>query len=1073
MGAYAALRKNLHTSKLLSSYANVAACHFLKWNSVFMEARSRLFFCCMAFISITLICLSFVHSFAYADIIIDNGGLGTSFTGVWGISGGSSPYGANSYWSRDGTTYTWSFSSQPAGIYRVHMWWSEWSSRGSSIDVSINHTGGPTSVEINQSVNAGQWNSLGEFPFGTSGSVTITAAYGSTVSTCADAVWFEFISGNTAPTAYIDSITPNPADPGQWVSFSGYGTDDGSITDFFWESDIDGFLSDQDSFSTFSLSEGVHTISFKVKDDEDVWSEPVTEVLTVGSPPVEVIIDNDDPGTSKDGNWGFSSGANPYGINSRAESEAGATYTFQGAITGYQEVSLWWTYWSSRCSAVPVDIYDGAELLDTVEVNHQQQDLAGQWNVLGSYLFSGTARVVIRAQNGCSACADAVRFVADTPPVMVDVPDVVGLSQSDSEAMVTAVGLLVGTVTTASSNTVPEGNVMSQTPTAGKSVPEGSVVDLVVSTGEQSEIVIDNDDPGTSKDGNWGFSSGANPYGINSRAESEAGATYTFQGSVTGYQELSLWWTYWSSRCSAVPVDIYDGAALLDTVEVNQQEQGLAGQWNVIGTYPFSGTARVIIRAQYGCSACADAVKVKSAQENPAIMIDNRDSAVSYTGIWQVSSASNAYEVDSVWSRDGSIFTWTFSPVISGYCKAYLWWTAMSSRSENVPVDIQHKNGTTTVHVNQQQNGGHWNSLGQYYFEAGTTYDVTITSQPYPTTTSADAVKFEYITNDPFVMLTLPHNYYLQPSSNLYVLASAGNLEAFWGVKFVLDMDTADEKVIFDYSKPYEGVFAGLTQAEHTLDAYVINAFGNIVSGPFTYDQKVQIGIGKYYVAIGDSITEGFGDDDPLDDVSLDGRNTGGGYESILNDLLTDVTGIPHTIVNEGVGGTGSADGADSINTIIAKHPLAQRFLIEYGTNDAWPWLPVPSGLGKNAGDSDYPGTFKDNMQQIINAVNTASKEACLAKAPIALGDDTYTAPYADPDQGTRSLLIKEFNLVIEELAGDPFNNIIIVPPDFYGLFNEDVPGGKRYDFEYADNLHPNGEGYPSVADEWSISLVP
>ena len=112
-------------------------------------------------------------------------------------------------------------------------------------------------------------------------------------------------------------------------------------------------------------------------------------------------------------------------------------------------------------------------------------------------------------------------------------------------------------------------------------------------------------------------------------------------------------------------------------------------------------------------------------------------------------------------------------------------------------------------------------------------------------------------------------------------------------------------------------------------------------------------------------------------------------------------------------------------------------------------------------------------MQQIIDAINMASKEACLAKAPITLGDDADTAQYDDPDQGRRSLFVKEYNQVIDELAGDPLNNIMVVPPDFYGLFNEDVPGGKRYDFEYADNLHPNGTGYGSMANEWLESIAP
>ncbi len=93
-----------------------------------------------------------------------------------------------------------------------------------------------------------------------------------------------------------------------------------------------------------------------------------------------------------------------------------------------------------------------------------------------------------------------------------------------------------------------------------------------------ADLIIDNDGPGTSYSGGfWGYSSGSDPYGENSRAENRSGAIYTFEGIVTGEQNLSMWWTYWSSRCTAVPIDIYDGATLLNTVWVNQQQQSLAG----------------------------------------------------------------------------------------------------------------------------------------------------------------------------------------------------------------------------------------------------------------------------------------------------------------------------------------------------------------------------------------------------------------------------------------------------------------------------------------------------------------
>ena len=218
-------------------------------------------------------CLSFGAVETFADVTIDNGSPGTSSTGTWRVSSGSSPYGPDSLWARDGATYTWQFDPmEPAGTYEVFMWWSEWPSRATNIAVDINHDVGQTSLTINQHENAGQWNSLGNYYFDSSGSVVITASYGSTVSTCADAVWFSFISDSPPPTAHIDSITPNPADPDHIFDFLGHGTDDGSIQAYEWESSIDGILSNSASFTSTLLTEGTHNISFRVQDDNDIWS---------------------------------------------------------------------------------------------------------------------------------------------------------------------------------------------------------------------------------------------------------------------------------------------------------------------------------------------------------------------------------------------------------------------------------------------------------------------------------------------------------------------------------------------------------------------------------------------------------------------------------------------------------------------------------------------------------------------------------------------------------------------------------------------------------------------------------
>ncbi|MGD1063625.1 MAG: PASTA domain-containing protein, partial [Terracidiphilus sp.] len=77
----------------------------------------------------------------------------------------------------------------------------------------------------------------------------------------------------------------------------------------------------------------------------------------------------------------------------------------------------------------------------------------------------------------------AVNLVVSTGPAQVTVPNVVGVSQAVATTAITGAGLVVGTVSTASSSTVASGDVISENPSAGTSASLGSAVNLVVSTG--------------------------------------------------------------------------------------------------------------------------------------------------------------------------------------------------------------------------------------------------------------------------------------------------------------------------------------------------------------------------------------------------------------------------------------------------------------------------------------------------------------------------------------------------------------------------------------------------------------
>lgn len=109
-----------------------------------------------------------------------------------------------------------------------------------------------------------------------------------------------------SPSAYIDSITPNPAVQGQdMVEFRGRGLDsDGTIHDYEWVSSLIGHLSSSAGFSmsAVQLTVGEHRVSLRVRDNQARWSEADVEVVVVlPNPRNEVFVDAEAGDDSGDG----------------------------------------------------------------------------------------------------------------------------------------------------------------------------------------------------------------------------------------------------------------------------------------------------------------------------------------------------------------------------------------------------------------------------------------------------------------------------------------------------------------------------------------------------------------------------------------------------------------------------------------------------------------------------------------------------------------------------------------------------------------------------------------------------
>jgi hypothetical protein len=120
---------------------------------------------------------------------------------------------------------------------------------------------------------------------------------------------------NQPPTAYIDSVSPVNATLGETVTFNGHGIDsDGSIAAYNWRSSRDGDLSTSASFKTPSLSQGTHTIWFKVQDDKGDWSKEVlANAIIVPEGVGQPVVDSFDanpgkiiPGGSSTLSWNVS-----------------------------------------------------------------------------------------------------------------------------------------------------------------------------------------------------------------------------------------------------------------------------------------------------------------------------------------------------------------------------------------------------------------------------------------------------------------------------------------------------------------------------------------------------------------------------------------------------------------------------------------------------------------------------------------------------------------------------------------------------------------------------------------------
>jgi lysophospholipase L1-like esterase len=297
----------------------------------------------------------------------------------------------------------------------------------------------------------------------------------------------------------------------------------------------------------------------------------------------------------------------------------------------------------------------------------------------------------------------------------------------------------------------------------------------------------------------------------------------------------------------------------------------------------------------------------------------------------------------------------------------------------------------------------------------------------------------------PLVVISAPLAYSVTPDDTLPAEALVLNPPAGGGVSFSLDDGV--ETAAIPSTNGYTQMFSGLSPGEHVLEAVLKYADGTEASS----DTNDAVGTGgDYYVTVGDSITNGVGDTDTSNNDSTDGRIVAiQGYQARLADALTNTTKRPQIVFNEGIPGETSLKLNDRIDSILERHPGANKVLMMIGTNDS----------GTSGGYLDS-GIFGDRVDEIVASIFADDKHLWIAKI---LPTYEITDPPLTTLNITRNNLIEDYNSEIETIV-DAWPNTFL-GPDFYAEFSNQPN-------LFNDNLHPNDDGYGVMADKWHDTLT-
>ncbi len=256
---------------------------------------------------------------------------------------------------------------------------------------------------------------------------------------------------------------------------------------------------------------------------------------------------------------------------------------------------------------------------------------------------------------------------------------------------------------------------------------------------DTSPVVVDDDGPYAAQSGYWWSSRvipgffGGDYLNDGNLAKSSSQVTFTPPLPVATTYAVYGRWPSRNDLATDLPIDIVTASGI-KTVLVNETQNG--GQWTHIGEFPLDpASAKLIVRNGAANLVVVDAFEfiatssptVQTTQTPPALIVDDDDPAVIYTGNWFPSQAGVGFN-QSDFRNDGnqlkgnSSVRFALPIAAAGRYNVFARWPSINfgQASTSVPFDIVTSIGIVTVREDESQHTGLWVLLGEFELDPST-----------------------------------------------------------------------------------------------------------------------------------------------------------------------------------------------------------------------------------------------------------------------------------------------------------------------------------------------------------------